>query len=163
MANNFDLLKMVNRVTILGEGFFNAWLADEQDRLQRIEEGGLAYPIYIPGAISAGRKLLFPVPTKLVKASIGFTVDGTVTTKIIIDVFTGADRDTTGTSVWASSVNRPEIDTPSVTGFSGYQDVDAGLPFDPGATTPIAVLGIEVVQGAGPTNMTVLLRGEPGA
>lgn len=163
MADNFDTLKMVDGITVLNQGYFNNLLADWNSRLQRLEEGGLSWAVRISGAVSAGRKYLMPVPTKLIKASFGFSLDGTVTTKVILDVFTGADRDTQGTSVWGSAANRPEIDVGDVTGFSGFSDADTGLPFDPDAVSPIKVLGIEVAQGAGPSNLIVMMRGEPGA
>lgn len=158
MADNFETLKVVEGVTTYSTTFFNSWVSDWNSRIKRIEEGGLAYVIRIDGAVASGRKLLFPVPTNLVKASFGFTVDGTVTTKIILDVFTGADRDTQGTSVWGAPANRPEIDTPSVTGFSGFSAADTGLPF-----AGASIIGIEFPQGAGGSNLTVLMRGEPGA
>lgn len=158
MADDFDGLQIVPGTTTYTAEFFNTWLKNWNDRLKRIEEGGIAYPIRISGAVSAGRKLLFPIPTNLIKASFGFAVDGTVTTKIILDVFTGADRDTQGTTVFAVAATRPEIDTPSVTGFSGFKDATQGLPM-----AGASVIGIEVVQGAGPSNLTVLMRGEPGA
>lgn len=163
MADNFETLKMVDGITVLNSGYFNNLLADWNSRLQRLEEGGLSWAVRISGAVSSGRKYLMPVPTKLIKASFGFSLDGTVSTKVILDVFTGVDRDTQGTSVWGSVVSRPEIDVGDTTGFSGFSNADAGLPFDPGASTPIKVLGIEVVQGAGPNNLTVMMRGEPGA
>lgn len=158
MADTFDTQKMIRGVTVMDEQYFNNLLADWNGRLKRLEEGGISWAVRIDGAVSSGRKLLLPVPTKLVKASFGVTVDGTVTTKIILDVFTGADRDTQGTSVWASAANRPEIDTPSVTGFSGFKDADTGLPF-----AEASIIGIEFPQGAGGNNLTVLMRGEPGA
>ncbi|MEE9609874.1 MAG: hypothetical protein V3W19_01415 [Desulfatiglandales bacterium] len=158
MADDFDGLKVVEGTTQYTADYFNTWVKNWNDRLKRIEEGGLSWAIRVSGAVSAGRKLLFPVPTNLIKASFGFTVDGTVTTKIILDVFTGADRDTQGTSVWVLAASRPEIDTPSVTGFSGFAAATQGLPM-----AGASVIGIEVAQGAGPSNLTVLMRGEPGA
>lgn len=159
MALDFDSLKVDAQTTKWTANLFNSWIKNWDDRLNRIEAGGLAYSWLIPGAVSAGRKLLFKIPTKLVKASFGFTVDGTITTKIIMDIFTGADRDTQGTSMFSNPANRPELDTPDITGASPFKEATAGLIL----LTSGAVLGLEVDQGAGPNNMVMIMRGEPGA